>query len=241
MSCKGKRHEQLCWGQATVRNPLQEKYKATLTSYYNINFLVTFSCLAERSPPVLQSTFLIFPSIFLLIPDLIAMKHPEIAPECWVSLHCWLSPAKSVSEGEGGEERRGRSRACSPTALGPAVARVLLARDLHSHTHTFPQGCQNASVQSQHPGEEAGMHLNYFSQKISKMFNCSKSILITTRWISDGNFLSFLPAYPPPRSQGNPARAARNSHLLGNLPGTQPKKSLWLWLPDSPALQFPRH
>lgn len=41
------------------------------------------------------------------------------------------------------------------------------------------------------------MHRNYFPEKIAKMFNGSKSILITTRWISDGNFLSFLPAYPP--------------------------------------------
>lgn len=207
-----------------VRNPLQEKYKATLTSYYNINFLVTFSCLAERSPPVLQSTFLIFPSIFLLIPDLIAMRHPETAPDESLFTADSLLPNQSVREKE---ERKGGDVPvpAAPRRWGQPWQEFCWPKTC-THTHTFPQGCQNASVQSQHPGEEAGMHLNYFPQKISKMFNCSKSILITTRWISDGNFLSFLPAYPPPRSQGNPARAARNSHLLGNLPGTQPKKSL---------------
>lgn len=82
-------------------------------------------------------------------------------------------------------------------ALGPAMAGVLLATETCTCTHTFPQGSQNAAMQSQPPGEKAGTHLNYFPQKLSKMFHCSKSILITTRWISDGDLLSFVSAYSP--------------------------------------------
>lgn len=137
-----------------------------------------------------------------------------------------LSPAKSVGRREEGEERRRCSHTCSPTGLGPAMARAPPASETSPLTPTFPQRCQNASVQSQRPGEKAEKHLNYFLQKISKRFNCCKSILIATGWISDGNLLSFLPVSLPLRSQGNPAGAARNSHLLGCLPGTRPKKSL---------------
>lgn len=105
MSCKSKRHEQLCWAQATVRNTLQEKYKATLTPYYNINSSVAFSesCHAELSPPVLQSTFLIFPPTFLLLPDLIAMRHPEIVPDGSLFPADSLLPSQSVGE----KERKG--------------------------------------------------------------------------------------------------------------------------------------
>lgn len=137
-----------------------------------------------------------------------------------------LSPAKSVGGQEGEEERRRCSHTCSPTGLGPAMARAPPASETSPLTPTFLQHCQNASVQSQHPGEKVEKHLNYFLQKISKRFNCCKSVLIGTRWISDGNLLSFLPVSLPPRSQGNPAGAARNPHLLGRLPGIQPKKSL---------------
>lgn len=77
------------------------------------------------------------------------------------------------------------------------MAGALLASETCTCTHPSPQGCPNAAVQSQHPGEKAGMHLNYFPQKIFKMLNCSKSILIATRWISDGDLLSFLSVYPP--------------------------------------------
>lgn len=111
--------------------------------------------------------------------------------------------------------RAGASHGKSPASLG----------DQPSHTH-LPAALPNASVQSQCPGEKAEKHLNYFLQKISKRFNCCKSVLIGTGWISDGNLLSFLPVSLPPRSQGNPAGAARNPHLLGSLPGIQPKKSL---------------
>lgn len=113
----------------------------------------------------------------------------------WVSQ--WFSPAKSVSEREGGEERRWCSHACSPTAQGPAIARALLASETCAFTHTFLQSFQNVSVQSHCPREKARMHLNYLHQKISEIFNCNKSILIITRWISDGNLLSFLLAYAP--------------------------------------------
>lgn len=58
----------------------------------------------------------------------------------------------------------------------------------------LPKRC-NAEPTSQGAGRDASQ---FFSpQKTSKMFNCSKSILITTRWISDGNLLSFSSAYPP--------------------------------------------
>jgi len=66
--------------------------------------------------------------------------------------------------------------------------------DLHLHIH-LPTGrpeCLSAEPESR----GAGGDLNYFPQTTSKMFNWSKSILITTRWISDGNLLSFLPACP---------------------------------------------
>lgn len=83
----------------------------------------------------------------------------------------------------------------APPPWGPAMAGALLASEIR--THISPQSCQNAAVQSQHPGKKAGMHPNYFPQKISVIFNCRISILITTRWISDGDLLSFLSAYPP--------------------------------------------
>lgn len=142
---------------------------------------------------------------------------------------------------EGGEERKQCSRACCLTALGPAVARSLLASETCTFAHTFPQSCQNASVQSQPPREKVRMHLNYFPQKISKMFNCSKSILITTRWISDGNLLSFLPAYLPSGSHGKPEGAAETPISWEVYQAHSQRSCLWLWLPDSPADQFPRH
>lgn len=77
------------------------------------------------------------------------------------------------------------------------MARALLASETCTCPHTFPQSCQNALVKSQCPREKVGMHLNYFPQKKSKMHNCSKSILIANKLISDGNLLSFLPTYPP--------------------------------------------
>jgi len=85
-----------------ARNPLQEKYKATLTLSCNINFSVAFSeyCLAELRPPVQQSTFLSFPPIFLLLPDLIAMRNPEIAPDGSLFPADSLLPSQSVREKE---------------------------------------------------------------------------------------------------------------------------------------------
>lgn len=174
-----------------------------------------------------------FPSHFP--PELAAVRYSHDKSLFLAALSC------QVSWRTRRRRRRWCSHTCSPTGLGPAMARAPPASETSPLTPTFLQHCQNASVQSQCPGEKAEKHLNYFLQKISKRFNCCKSVLIGTEWISDGNLLSFLPVSLPPRSQGNPAGAARNPHLLGSLPGIQPKKSLWLWIWDSPALQFPRH
>lgn len=180
-----------------VRNPSQEKCETTLTSYYNINFL-----LPSLNPVMLNWALQSYSHLFSFLSYFPSSSWPDYheAPWknfCWVCLPCWLSAAKSVSREEVGDERSQHSHAYSPTTVGPAVAGALLASETCPCTHTFPRSCQNAAMQSQCPGEKAGMHLSYFPQKIAKMFNCSKSVLITTRWMSDGNLLSFLSAYPP--------------------------------------------
>lgn len=165
-------------------------------SEYQFSTAFSESCHAELNPPELQSTLLVFSPIFHLLPDLITIRHPEKTSDESFFPSDSLLPSQSVGE-EVGVERSQHSHAYGPMALGPAMAGALLSPEPCTCTHTTPQSCQNAAMQSQHPGEEAGTHLSYSPQKISQMFNCRKSILITTRWVSDGGLLSFLSAYPP--------------------------------------------
>lgn len=163
---------------------------------------------------------------------------PDYHEAPWKNFRCiclpfWLSPAKSASGAEVGDERSQLSHAHGPTALGPAMAGALLAPGTCTCTHCSPLSCQNAAVQSQHPREKAGTHLSYFPQKIFKMLNCSKSILISTRWISDGGLLSFCQCIHPRQSCQKLPSSGKPSRHTAKVPLTLASRS--------PALQFPRH
>lgn len=121
------------------------------------------------------------------------MSHPKIAPD-GSPLADSLLPRWSVEE-----KRKGGDvpMSAAPRCWGQTWQELCWPlRPALTHTPSH-RAAKMLLVQSQRPGEKAGMRLNYFPQKMSKMRNCSKSILIATRWISDGNLLSFLPAYPP--------------------------------------------